>query len=67
MAPPTTVTLDAGDTSVGIHIKALADRVLENNESLTVSAYPPSDDGHHCNTTLTIVDDSKLFSILMNH
>ena len=64
MAPPETVTLVAGDTSVGIRIRALLDRVLENNESLTVSAYPPSDDGRHCNTTFTIVDDSKLFSKL---
>ena len=61
VVPPKTVTLDAGDTSVGIVIKTWLDRILENNESLTVSAYPPSDDGHYCNTTLTIVDDSKLF------
>ena len=67
MHPPETVTLIAGDTSVGIGIKALVDTVLENNESLIVSAYPPSDDGRHCNTTLTIVDDSKLFSILINY
>ena len=67
MDPPKTVTLVAGDASVGIGIRALLDTVLENNESLIVSAHPPSDDGRHCNTTLTIVDDSKLFSILINH
>ena len=64
MDPPESVSLVAGETYVLIDIKTLMDLILENNESLTITAYPPSDDRRHCSTVLTIVDDSKLFSIL---
>ena len=63
MKPPRSVILVGGRTVVSIPINTKADSILENNESLYIVAFPPSEDNRNCSTTVTILDDSKLYFI----
>ena len=61
MRPPKSVILVAGETGVSILIGTKNDNKLENNETLEISAFTPSDNDHKCETNVIIVDDSKLY------
>ena len=60
--PPDILTLVGGEQVAKITIGTRHDISLEDDELLDVIAYPPSDANNSCQTTVTIMDNSKLWN-----
>ena len=63
---PDNIVLPAGMKFVSFKIDTRRDAILETNETITITAKPPSETGISCSTGVIILDDSKHIYFIYN-